>query len=268
MRYRQAGNLAYKRTDEDYRDSSVYLTSADGMAAPILPDLPYEFPDLPQRRRQYEEEKRRRQLELAKQEKRLKMRALYKTVGLERAKSVAFYVSIILAALIIMSFVMFRQSKIVEQNFAVTRLRKQLEELEAENAKSKEEFLSSLNLNEIKEKAFVLYGLRDPAQAQRIHINLPEVDRVIRYSDDAKDIVSGDIVKLAGSSLAGQSNQESLDDRSAEQAGQKAGTAALRDESTLLSNGLTTDKTDQEDKAVIFDSDLVENNLKKLRLQD
>lgn len=268
MRYRQAGNLAYKRADDGYRASSVYHASTSGELAQSLPDLPYEFPELPQRRRQLEEEKRQRRLELAEREKRLRLRALYKAVGLERAKSIAFYVSIIVAALLIMSFVMYRQAKIVEQNFAVTRLKKQIEEVGAENTQSREELLSGLDLNKVKSQAYILYGLREPAQAQRIRINLPEVDRVIRYSEDA----TGDIVKMAGSGKVTGDSETSVHSAKAGAAGEGKSSAesdqALKNDSIVLSVGQGPEQLSQKDNTVVFDADQVESNLKKLRLRD
>lgn len=180
MAYKEAGNLAYQITDDRINTSSVSFNSN------AVPEIPFELPDLPERRKEeYEREKRRRRI----LEKQYADRAkeIYVAATKERAKNIAYYVFTILSILGIFAFLMIRQSQIIEHNFNNTRLQNQIKELEQNNQKTYEEMLSRVDLVEIEKQAAAIYGLRKPAASQRIKINLPEVDKVIRYSNTQTD---------------------------------------------------------------------------------
>ncbi len=175
MAYKEAGNLAYRITDEN--SSSVNFNSN------AIPDIPFELPDSPERRREeYERIKRQRRIE----ERQLAKRTdeLYHIAGKERLKNMLYYVCVILSILGVFAFLMQRQSRIVEQNFNNIRLQNQINELDRDNQQKYEEILSKVDFNEIEQQAYAIYGLRKPAASQRITIHLPEVDRVIRYPAD------------------------------------------------------------------------------------
>ncbi len=168
------GNLAYKLEQKNQRYAGMnYQSNA-------VPDIPYELPPLPERRKEeYEREKQRRRL--AERERQLAYKALYKATGIQRRTTIAISISILLIIVSLFAFLMMRQSNIVEKNFAVTRLQNQLTTLEHQNAEAYENILSKVDLADVEEKAYEKYGLRKPSQAQRIYMDEPQVDRVIRY---------------------------------------------------------------------------------------
>jgi len=116
------------------------------------------------------------------------MRSIYRAVGIERAKTVFSIIALVLIVASLFAFVMVRQSKIVEQNFSNTRLINKVSEINSSNSENYEELLSRIDLQEIEQQAFQLYGLRKPAQSQRIHMSLPDIDRVVRYNKDGTEI--------------------------------------------------------------------------------
>ncbi len=180
----KSGNLAYEIDDSRVNSSVLRVRSS------ALPEVPYEIPSLPDRRREeYEREKRRR--ELAEQERRLAFKSLYKATGIERNTTIAISISILLIIVGMFAFLMMRQANVVEKNFEITRLQNQIVQLQNENADEYEDIISKVNLSEVEEKAYQIYGLRRPAQAQRIYVDMPGIDRVIRYdtrNNDAEEV--------------------------------------------------------------------------------
>lgn len=178
MNNRQATGLKYKSINDN--KNRFYHINFDSSLAP---EIPYEVPDFPQRRKEeYEREQRLRRL---KQEQlQLRVRAIHRAVGIERAKSILTIVSLIAIITGLFAFVMIRQSQIIEQNFSNTRLENQIQEIKTINNEEHEELLSQIDLSEIEKEALQLYGLRKPAQSQKIHMTLPDIDRVVRYKND------------------------------------------------------------------------------------
>lgn len=176
----QNTNLAYKlnNSDLDRYYSQRYNNSN------AVPKIPYDIPD--RRREEYERIKRKRRIQ--ERQVSLKMRSIYRAVGIERAKTVFSIIALVLIVASLFAFVMVRQSKIVEQNFSNTRLINKVSEINSSNSEDYEELLSRIDLQEIEQQAFQLYGLRKPAQSQRIHMSLPDIDRVVRYNKDGTEI--------------------------------------------------------------------------------
>lgn len=174
------GNLAYKIEQKNRQSVAMnYRSNA-------VPDVPYELPPLPERRREeYEREKQRRQL--AEREKRLAYKALYKATGIQRRTTIVTSISILMVIVSLFAFLMMRQSNIVEKNFAVTRLQNQIVTLKNKNAEEYENIISQVDLTEVEKKAYEIYGLKKPSQAQRLYINMPQIDRVIRYFPEQKN---------------------------------------------------------------------------------
>lgn len=180
MNNRQATNLAYKLNDKELYShySQINISSS------AVPKIPYELPD--RRREEYERAKRRQKIE--ERQISIRMRSIYRAVGIKRTQNILSIITLVLIVAGLFAFVMIRQSKIVEQNFSNTRLNNQINELESINTEGYEELLSSVDFKKIEEQAFLLYGLRKPAQSQRIHMKLPDIDRVVRYNKDGLEI--------------------------------------------------------------------------------
>lgn len=152
----------------------------------LAPKLPYEVQDFPERRKEeYEREKRRRRLE--QEQLKLRMRSIHRAVGIERAKSIITIVALIVIITGLFAFVMIRQSHIIEQNFSNTRLENEINEIKAANTEEYEELLSEIDLAEIEQQALQMYGLRKPAQSQKIHISLSNKDRVVVYNSKTEE---------------------------------------------------------------------------------
>ncbi|HHT24900.1 MAG TPA: hypothetical protein GXZ76_05210 [Clostridiaceae bacterium] len=178
MSNRQATNLIYR-----YQKLNSHYYINNGSTA--VPKIPHEMP--PEwRKEEFEREQRKRRIEERKIA--LRMRSIYRAVGIERSKSIVSILAIVLIVAGLFAFVMVRQSQIVEQNFSNTRLANEVNQLNATNSDNYEKLLSGIDLNTIEQQAYQMHGLRKPAQSQRIHMALPEIDRVVRYNNDGTEI--------------------------------------------------------------------------------
>lgn len=180
MNNRQTTNLAYKLSERELYNR-YYFNNAFNAVPKIPREMPPEWHE-----EEFEREQRKRRIEERKIAFRLQ--SIYRAVGIERTKSIVSILAMILIIAGLFAFVMIRQSRIVEQNFANTRLANEVNELNTTNSENYEKLLSDIDLNNIEQQAYQLHGLRKPAQSQRIHMTLPEIDRVIRYNNDGTEI--------------------------------------------------------------------------------
>ncbi|NLM18948.1 MAG: hypothetical protein GX217_02870 [Clostridiaceae bacterium] len=179
MNNRQVTNLEYKLFARGI--NSYYFNNGSNAAPKIPHEMPPEW-----HREKIEHEKRKRRIEERKIA--LRMRSIYRAVGIERAKSIVNILAIVLIVAGLFAFVMVRQSQIVEQNFFNTRLANEVNQLNTTNSDNYEKLLSGIDLNDVEQQAYQMHGLRKPAQSQRIHMTLPEIDRVVRYNNDGTEI--------------------------------------------------------------------------------
>ena len=185
MKYRVDGNLAYKISDEKEQD----FFSADSLRSSALPEIPYELPEFPQKR-EAEIEREKRRIERQEAARDIAIRRIHRNVGKEHFKTVTYCIVGITMIACMFAFLMLRQSKIVEQNFQNTRIKNEISDIKKSNSDQYENMLSQINLTEIEAEAFKLYGLRKPAQSQKIHVSIPEVDRVITYNSNKNTLDS------------------------------------------------------------------------------
>ncbi|NLJ69998.1 MAG: hypothetical protein GX328_00840 [Clostridiaceae bacterium] len=172
-------NLAYKLSNHEL--DSYYLNNR----ASAVPKIPYEIP-YEWRKEELERKERKRRIEERKIA--IRMRSIYRVIGIERAKSIVSILAMVLIIAGLFTFIMVRHSQIVEQNFSNTRLANEVNQLNAANSDNYEELLTGIDLKDIEQQAYQMYGLRKPAQSQRIHMTLPEIDRVVRYNNDGTEI--------------------------------------------------------------------------------
>ncbi|MGI6579746.1 MAG: hypothetical protein ACOX3H_05825 [Saccharofermentanales bacterium] len=180
MNNRQTTNLVYKLSDRDFYDR-YYINNGSNAVPKIPREIPSEW-----RKEEFEREQRKRRIK--ERQIALRMRSIHRAFGIERAKSIFGILAMILIIAGLFTFLMVRQSRIVEQNFANTRLANEVNQLNAANFDNYEKLLSELDLNNIEQQAYQMHGLRKPAQSQRIHMKLPEIDRVVRYNNDRTEI--------------------------------------------------------------------------------
>jgi len=179
MKYRLDGSLAYDASDE----KNKVVFSADSLRSSASPTFPPELPDF-SRRREEEIEREKRRIERQEATYDAAIKRIHKNVGAEHFKTVIYCLFCLVLIAGMFFFLMSRQADIVEQNFQNSRIQKQIDELNLSNSEEYEKLLSQIDMSTIESKAFRLYGLRKPAQSQRIHTNSPEVDRVIRYKQN------------------------------------------------------------------------------------
>ena len=177
MKYRLDGNLAYDASDE----KNKVVFSADYLRSSALPTFPPELPDF-SKRREEEIEREKRRIERQEATYDAAIKRIHKNVGKEHLRTIVYCVVCLALIVGMFLFLLSRQAKIVEQNFQNTRIKNQINELNLSNSEEYEKLLSQVDMSTIESEAFRLYGLRKPAQAQRIHTNSPEVDRVIRHN--------------------------------------------------------------------------------------
>lgn len=177
MAYNTDGNLARKL---NYQDNRQYTPYTRGTAVPKrVPEMPLPYDP------SVEREKRR--VEIERQRKRYQFKQLHRAAGLERRKRVVVAVAIVGILAALFGMIVYRHGKIVENNFANTGLTNQINELKVSNVKAKEALLNELDMEKIARDANEKFGLRKPAQSQKIHVTLPDGDKVTVYDKGRAD---------------------------------------------------------------------------------
>ena len=99
---------------------------------------------------------------------------------ISRIFACAVAVSIVTAAF---AGILYRNSRILELNYANVKLEKEITQIEKEENQIKEELSKKTDLNSIRTLAIERLGMQDPGQKQIILVSIPTGDRLIMGSD-------------------------------------------------------------------------------------
>ncbi len=110
--------------------------------------------------------------------------AYHRQAAKQRAGRIAavVFATTLLAA--VFSGVLYRNSQILEMNYANVKIEKEIARIEKEENQIKEELSKKTDLNVIRTLAIERLGMQDPGQRQIVQVTVPEGDRLILGSEN------------------------------------------------------------------------------------
>ena len=108
-----------------------------------------------------------------------KARQIRRSLALHQLKMMVQLISVVLILAGLFSFIVFRQARIMEMNFANLRIERQMTRIEQENGQMSEVLAQKTNLDLIRHVAIERLGLQDPARSQMVKVHVPAYDRVV-----------------------------------------------------------------------------------------
>lgn len=146
-----------------------------------------------------EAENARRRAAQRRQEQNEALRELRRSRSHLRLQRLLAWLSVISFFAAVYGGLMLRQARIFEQNFAVTRLHRQIAEQEEANTDLRSSLYTEQALALVEQEALLNFHLRKASQSQRVLVRLPETDEITYYDQ-------GDGSFAASSGAAGRTN--------------------------------------------------------------
>ena len=175
------GNLAFK---EDYHNrprsrAAVARSSQNGMAVRKRQNKQSALPKL--RVRRVSAEQTVMKLDYIKQQE----RAISRDLAIQRLVSLSGIILVIALVASVYGVIVYRQARILEENFANVRIERTISKLDQESNQISEALAQKTNLDLIRRRAINEIGLQDPARSQVISVFVPDTDRVVYASANA-----------------------------------------------------------------------------------
>lgn len=183
-----AGNLA--RQDE-WRSEEEQAMLDDlwqhGSTARPLRAEPLVSPEREAERRERQRREDEAREEAKRQaERRAHARKIYKAASIQRRQQIMRAAAVVLVIGSIFTGLVMRQGRVMVDNFANTKTKHEISDLQKANAEEYQEIMKSVDMNRIAQEAERLFGLRKPVQSQRITIAVPKIDRSILYDHNGQ----------------------------------------------------------------------------------
>lgn len=112
----------------------------------------------------------------------LKARAIRHSLARQRLKFLLGMVMIIFLLTGVFALVVYRQSTILEMNFANLSVERQITKINQQASQISESLAQKTNLDLIRRQAVERLGLQDPAHSQIVSVAIPDSDRVVYAS--------------------------------------------------------------------------------------
>lgn len=118
----------------------------------------------------------------SQQSQEMRARRIRRSLARQRLKTMAALISVVLVIAGLFALVVYRQSIILEMNFANLATERQINRLSQENSQISEMMAQNTNLDLIRHQAIEQLGLQDPARTQIITVHVSDADRVVHAS--------------------------------------------------------------------------------------
>ena len=109
--------------------------------------------------------------------------AVRRALARRRLRLLATMVFLVLFTAGTFGVMVYRQAKILEQNFAVVAMELEIQKNQKESGQIREALAQQTNLDEIRKQAIARLGLQDPARSQQVAVNVPDTDRIVFVRD-------------------------------------------------------------------------------------
>lgn len=117
-----------------------------------------------------------------------KAKAVRRNLAIRRFRSLASLIVLIVGISVIFGSILYRQARILEQNFANLKLERTIEKTNQSSGQISESLARQTNLDLIRSEAINRLGLQKPAGRQVIVVDIPDSDRVVYASSADREL--------------------------------------------------------------------------------
>ena len=111
-----------------------------------------------------------------------KAKAVRRNLAIRRFRSLASLIVLIVGVSVIFGSILYRQARILEQNFANLKLERTIEKTNQSSGQISESLARQTNLDLIRSEAVNRLGMQKPAGKQVVVVDIPNSDRVVYAS--------------------------------------------------------------------------------------
>ncbi len=108
-----------------------------------------------------------------------KIRAIRRQLARQRIKMLFSVVLMVLVVTGIFGLVVYRQARILEQNFENRTIENRIVKINESSSQISEALAQKTNLDLIRHQAMERLGMQDPASSQVIRVSVPDLDRIV-----------------------------------------------------------------------------------------